>query len=71
MKKPIPNYLDVFETRIKTIREKLKKELEKSKSERSRILIKRLIKEHKNLSKAVKEVKEAYEKRCPHCNNKI
>lgn len=69
--KPIPNYLDVFESRVKNIRVKLKKELEKSKSERSRATIKRLIKEHKDISKAIKEVREAFEKRCPHCGHKL
>jgi len=69
--KPIPNYLDVFESRVKNIRSKLKKELEKSKSERCRSTIKRLIKEHKNMSKSIKEVREAFEKCCPHCGHKL
>jgi hypothetical protein len=53
------------------MRDQLKEELDKSKSERSRTLIKHLLRDYKKLNKFLKEVKQEHAKKCPHCGKII
>jgi len=53
------------------MRDQLKDELDKSKSERSRALIKHLLQDHNKLKKFLREVKQDHAKKCPHCGKHI
>ena len=66
--KSLAGFLDVFEGRLNRMRDTLKKEFDKSKSERCRNTIKRITTDAKKLKKTLKQVKEEHKKTCPHCN---
>jgi rubrerythrin len=65
--KSLAGFLEVFEGRLNRMRDTLKKEFEKSKSDRSRATIKRITRDAKRLKKTLKQVKEEHKKTCPHC----
>ena len=69
--KSLSGFIDVFEGRLHKMRDQLKEELDKSKSERSRTLIKHLLRDYKKLNKFLKEVKQEHAKKCPHCGKII
>jgi DNA anti-recombination protein RmuC len=69
--KSLSGFIDVFEGRLHKMRDQLKEELDKSKSERSRTLIKYLLRDYKKLNKFLKEVKQEHAKKCPHCGKHI
>ena len=53
------------------MRDQLKDELDKSKSDRSRALIKNLLQDHNKLKKFLREVKQDHANKCPHCGKTI
>jgi hypothetical protein len=69
--KSLSGFIEVFEGRLHKMRDQLKEELDKSKSERSRSLIKGLLRDYKKLNKFLKEVKQDHSKKCPHCGKHI
>ena len=69
--KSLSGFIDVFEGRLHKMRDQLKEELNKSKTERSKALIKYLLKDHKKLKKFLKEVKQEHAKKCPHCGKTV
>ena len=69
--KSLSGFIDVFEGRLHKMRDQLKDELDKSKSERSRALIKHLLRDYKKLNRFLKEVKQDHAKKCPHCGKTI
>jgi hypothetical protein len=69
--KSLSGFVDVFEGRLHKMRDRLKEELDKSKSERSRTMIKHLLSDYKKLNKFLKEVKQEHAKKCPHCGKII
>ena len=69
--KSLSGFIEVFDGRLHKIRDQLKKELDKSKSERSRTMIKGLLRDYKKLNKFLKEVKQENDKSCPHCGKHI
>jgi len=69
--KSLSGFIDVFEGRLHKMRDQLKDELTKSKSERSRTVIKGLLRDYKKLNKFLKEVKHEHAKKCPHCGKHI
>jgi C4-type Zn-finger protein len=69
--KSLNGFIDVFEGRLHKMRDRLKEELEKSKTERSRTMIKSLLNDHKKLKKFLREVKQEHAKKCPHCGKTI
>jgi DnaJ-domain-containing protein 1 len=69
--KTLSGFLDIFESRLEKMRGNLKKELDKSKSERCRTTIKRVTADARKLKKALKQVKEEHKKLCPHCGETL
>jgi predicted glycosyl hydrolase (DUF1957 family) len=67
MAKKITAFAGVFEQRLKLTEKSLKKELEKTKGERRREVIKNLIREIKSLKETLKEIKP----KCPHCGGEL
>ena len=68
-KKSIPNFLDVFQKRVDSAREKIKEELKKEKSKRDRHLLKDLLEDIRGIRKNIKTAKNDHEKKCPHCGH--
>ena len=66
--KSLAGFLEIFEGRLDKMRDTLKKEFDKTKSERCRTTIKRLTGDARKLKKTLKHVKEEHKKTCPHCN---
>jgi hypothetical protein len=69
--KTLSGFLDIFEGRLNKLRQKLKQELEKSKSERCRTTIKSVLRDARKLKKVVQQGKEENKQSCPHCGGKI
>ena len=69
--KTLSGFLDIFEGRLNKLRQKLKQELEKSKSDRCRITIKSVLRDARKLKKVVQQGKEENKQSCPHCGGKI
>ena len=69
--KTLSGFLDIFEGRLNKLRQKLKQELEKSKSDRCRTTIKSVLRDARKLKKVVQQGKEENKQSCPHCGGKI
>lgn len=69
--KTLSGFLDIFEGRLNKLRDTLKKELEKTKSERCRTTIKSVLRDARRLKKVVKQGREEHKQNCPHCGGKI
>lgn len=70
-KRSIPNFLDVFQKRVDRARDRVKEELEKEKSQRDRKLLKEVLKDVKDIRRAIKSAREEHAVRCPHCGHKL
>ena len=67
----ITSFIPVFEERLSKLKNTLKIELERAKSERRKDIMKRLVKYAKSLQKTIKEAKKHNAKTCPHCGGEI
>ena len=67
MSKKITAFAGVFEQRLTITKKSLKKELEKVKSDRRRELIKKMIREIKDLQEHLRDIKP----KCPHCGGEL
>ena len=67
MGKKITAFCGVFEQRLKLLKRDLGRELEKSKSDRQKDRLKKLIQECKQMRDLVKELKP----KCPHCGGEL
>jgi len=66
----VGGFLGVFEQRVNQLRKRLKDELSKKKSERSKHTLKGIIKEIKEWEDVLKQHRKD-SKRCPHCGEKL
>lgn len=71
MKKSVPNFLTVFESKLDTLKKHIKDEYDKDRKDRSNHKLKSLVKEAKQLRNAIKEAREEHSIRCPHCGKSI
>ena len=69
--KTLSGFLDIFEGRLIKLRQKLKQELEKTKSERCRSTIKTALRDARKLKKVIQQGREENKQTCPHCGGKI
>ena len=69
--KTLSGFLDIFEGRLLKLKQKLKQELEKTKSERCRTTIKTALRDARKLKKVVKQGREENKQTCPHCGGKL
>jgi hypothetical protein len=67
----ITGFIEIFEGRLNKMKLHLKEELSKSKSERNRKLIKSQLADAKKLNRTLKEMRNANNKLCPHCGEKL
>ena len=67
----ITSFIPVFEERLQKLKNTLKSELQRAKSERRKDVMKRLVKDAKSLQKTIKDAKKHNAKTCPHCGEEI
>ena len=67
----ITGFIEIFEGRLTKMKLHLKQELDKSKSERNRKLIKSQLADAKKLNRTLKEMRNASARLCPHCGEKL
>jgi hypothetical protein len=70
-RKTLSGFLDIFEGRLNKLKNNLKIELEKAKSERCRTTIKNTLRDAKKLKKVVQKGREENRQSCPHCGGKL
>ena len=70
-RKTIPNYLFVFEQRLKAIKDKLQDQLDLPKEKREKKSLKVMLKEARKFRNLIREVKNEHAMLCPHCGKKI
>lgn len=68
-KKPITAFHGVFEEKLKRMKDSLKEELKKAKTDRRKDWLKKELKEAKGLRDLLRE--QAEHKNCPHCGGKL
>lgn len=68
-KRPITAFQGVFEQKLQRMKESLKEEYKKAKTDRRKDWLKREIKEAKGLRNLLREMTD--EKLCPHCGGKL
>jgi hypothetical protein len=67
----ITGFIEIFEGRLNKMKLHLKEELDKSKGERNRKLIKSQLSDARKLNKTLKEMRNANTRLCPHCGEKL
>ena len=67
----ITSFIPVFEERLQKLKNTLKSELQRAKSERRKDVMKKLVKDAKSLQKTIKDAKKHNAKTCPHCGGEI
>ena len=67
----ITSFIPVFQERLDKLKNTLKNELQRAKSERRKDVMKTLVKDAKKLQKTIKEVKKENIVKCPHCGGEL
>lgn len=69
----ITTYLEVFEQRLKKLKDNIEAEIGKPKKERRKSTLKEWVREARDLRKTLKDLVPEPEsiKRCPHCGEKL
>ena len=67
----ISGFIEIFDGRLNKMKLHLKEELTKTKHERDRKAIRRIIADARKLNKTLKEMRNANTKLCPHCGEKL
>ena len=67
----ITAFIPVFEQRLEKLKNTLKIELQRAKSERRKDVMKTLVKDAKKLQKTIKQVKKVNIVKCPHCGGEL
>ena len=67
----ITGFIEIFEGRLNKMKLHLKEELSKAKNDRNRKLIKSQLADAKKLNRTLKEMRNANNKLCPHCGEKL
>ena len=67
----ITAFIPVFEQRLEKLKNTLKIELQRAKSERRKDVMKTLVKDAKKLQKTINEVKKENAQVCPHCGGEL
>ena len=65
----VENFVPVFESKVKKLRDKIVKELSIPKKNRNKKRLKKMLNEIKSLKKTIKSAKKI--KTCPHCGNPL
>ena len=67
----ITGFIEIFEGRLNKMKLHLKEELGKAKHDRDRKAIRRITTDARKLNKTLKEMRNANNKLCPHCGEKL
>ena len=67
----ISGFIEIFDGRLNKMKLHLKEELTKAKHDRDRKAIRRIIADARKLNKTLKEMRNANNKLCPHCGEKL
>lgn len=67
----ITAYYGVFDSKLKKLKEKLKKELQETKEKRNKKLIKDFLKEAKQLRNILKKIGNNHKISCPNCKHEF
>ena len=67
----ITGFIEIFEGRLSKMKLHLKEELNKAKSDRDLKAIRRITADARKLNKTMKEMRNANNKLCPHCGEKL
>jgi hypothetical protein len=67
----VTGFIEIFQGKLDRMKLHLKRELEKSKHERDRKLIKRQLTDARKLNKTIKDMRNSVAKHCPHCGEKL
>ena len=67
----ITSFIPVFEERLSKLKNTLRIELERAKSERRKDVMKTLVKDAKKLQKTIKKLKKENIVKCPHCGGEL
>ena len=67
----ITSFIPILEDKLTKIKNTLKTELQRAKSERRKDVMKRLVKDAKSLQKTINKVKKENAKICPHCGGEL
>ena len=65
----VENFVPVFESRVKKLRDKIVKEISIPKKNRNKKRLKKMLDEIKGLKKTIKSAKKI--KNCPHCGHPL
>lgn len=66
-RKPIPNFLGIFESKLNVLKDSLKQEIHKPKKDRNKKTLKKMLREAKDLDRTIKSIRSENDKTCPHC----
>ena len=67
----ITGFIEIFEGRLTKMKLHLKEELSKSKGDRNKNAIRRLLSDARKLNKTLKEMRNTSARLCPHCGEKL
>ena len=67
----ITSFIPILEDKLTKIKNTLKNELQRAKSERRKDVMKTLVKDAKKLQKTINEVKKENAQVCPHCGGEL
>ena len=67
----ITSFIPILEDKLTKIKNTLKTELQRAKSERRKDVMKTLVKDAKKLQKTINEVKKENAQVCPHCGGEL
>ena len=67
----ISGFIEIFDGRLNKMKLHLKEELSKTKHERDRKAIRKIIADARKLNRTLKEMRNANTKLCPHCGEKL
>ena len=67
----ITSFIPILEDKLAKIKNTLKNELQRAKSERRKDVMKTLVKDAKKLQKTINEVKKENAQVCPHCGGEL
>ena len=67
----ITGFIEIFEGRLTKMKLHLKAELSKAKHERDRKMIKTQLSDARKLNRTLKEMRNATDRHCPHCGERL
>ncbi len=67
----ITGFIEIFEGRLHKMKVRLKEELSKSKHQRDKKAIRRMVSDARKLNKTLKKMRTESTNKCPHCGGQL